>query len=63
VKLRHVHYQLGVPLHAVRPVEVNELGELVESWAAHPGVPRVVCAGRAVPLPSNPVLDGKSTLS
>jgi Fic family protein len=30
-ELRHAHYQLGVPLHAVKHVEVNERGELVES--------------------------------
>ncbi len=30
-ELRHAHYQLGVPLHAVRHVDINERGELVES--------------------------------
>jgi hypothetical protein len=30
-ELRHAHYQLAVPLHAVKHVEVNERGELVES--------------------------------
>jgi Fic family protein len=30
-ELRHAHYQLGVPLHVVKHVEINERGELVES--------------------------------
>jgi Fic family protein len=30
-KLRHTSYQLGVPLHASKRVEVNERGELVET--------------------------------
>jgi hypothetical protein len=30
-ELRHAQYPLGVPLHAVKHVEVNERGELVES--------------------------------
>lgn len=30
-KLRHTRYQLGVPLHASKRIEVNERGELVEA--------------------------------
>jgi Fic family protein len=30
-ELRHARYQLGVPLHPVRHIEINERGELVES--------------------------------
>jgi Fic family protein len=30
-ELRHARYQLSVPLHALKHVEVNEQGELVES--------------------------------
>jgi Fic family protein len=30
-ELRHARYQLGVPLHAVKHIEIGEQGELVES--------------------------------
>jgi hypothetical protein len=30
-ELRHTRYQLGVPLHAAKRIEVNERGELVEA--------------------------------
>jgi Fic family protein len=35
-ELRHTHYYLSVPLHAVTPVEINEQGELVEPRADQP---------------------------